>query len=186
MLLAAAVVVFLGLLIFRNVCPAKWRWWYFAISVFLAFAAFGIDWLVQTDREKIKAVIHTAAKAVEQEDAKLLEAIISDSYSDSFRSNKKALMDSFRSRFSEPLVDKIITRIISLEISSPPTSATVIFTARVLFDPQSSVYDFKREVFAKVKLNLRKQTDRWLITQAELLELDLHPANWRDIQQTEW
>jgi hypothetical protein len=185
-LLVAAVVVFLGLLIFRNVCPSKWRWWYFVIPVLIAGAGFGIDWLVQTDREKIKTVLNIAVKAVEQENPKALAAVISDNYRDSLCSSKEALINSFQSRFAEPLVDKIIARIISLEISSPLTSATVIFTARVLFDPRSSVYDFKREVFAKVELNLRKKTGRWLITQAELLELDLRPVSWRDIEQADW
>ena len=185
MLIAAAAALFV-LLIFREIWPAKWRWWYWAIPAFLACAAFGIDLLVQTDREKIKAVLHTAVKAVEQENPNTLETVISDDYHDCLCSSKKALINSFRTRFAAPLVDKIITRIISIEISSPPTSATAIFTARVLFDPRSSVYDFKREVFAKVELDLLKKTDRWLITEAELLELDLHPANWRDIGQADW
>ena len=162
------------------------------IPIFLACAAFGIDWLVQTDPEKIKAVIYASVKSVEQENPNALEAIISDSYHDSLRNSKKALINSFRARVSEPFVDKIITRIISLDISSPPATATATFTTRVLFDPRSSVYDFKREVLAKVELDFKKETapaksgGNWLISRAELLELDLHPANWRDISQSEW
>jgi len=185
-LFITAAAVFLVLLIFRKITPAKFRWWYWTIPVFLACAAFGIDRFVQTDREKIKVVLNTAVKAVEQENPSSLEATISDGYRDSLRNSKKALINSFKARFAEPLIDKIITRIISIDISSPPTSATAIFTARVLFNPQSSIYDFKREVFVKVRLDFQKKTNHWLITQSELLELDLHPANWNDVEQLNW
>ncbi|MHC4215343.1 MAG: hypothetical protein ACYSWP_18430, partial [Planctomycetota bacterium] len=59
-LLGAAVLVLFGILTFRSFCPEKRRWWQLLVPVFLIALAFGTDLLVQTDREKINAVIKTA------------------------------------------------------------------------------------------------------------------------------
>jgi len=199
-LFVIAVVVLLALLAFRRISPAKWRWWYFIIPLFLAVAAFGIDRLIQTDLEKIRAVIDRAEQAVKEENAAMLAGVISDSYRDSLHGSKETLMNSFKARFSEPLVEKTITRIASIDIEPSVLSATAIFTVRVVFEPQSYVYDFKREALVKVELDLRKEPARrqsqtevppskitdWRIRRAELLELDLHPTNWRDVEQSNW
>ena len=39
-------------------------------------------------------------------------------------------------------------------------------------------------MLVKAEVNLQKQTNgTWLITRAEILELDLRPVNWQDITQ---
>jgi hypothetical protein len=160
---------------------AKKSWWQLVVPLLFVAAAFGLDFLVQTDREKIEAVIRTAVKAVEQEDCSAIEAIISADYRDSYHASKAALMYHCRSRLAEPVVEKNIKRTISVEIS-PPT-ATVIFTVRTLFDKNSYIYqEFKREMFTKLRLEFQKQAQDWLICRAEILALDRQPAGWRDIR----
>ena len=83
-------------------------------------------------------------------------------------------------RLSQPLVDKCISRIISTDLS--PRNAAVIFTARILFDEQSYIYDFRRQLFAKVKFDLQKEPDnQWRISRIEILEIDRQPADWKTI-----
>ena len=144
--------------------------------------------LVKTDTEKIKTVIHTAVKAVEKENPDALEPLISANYRDSYHSTKKALMRYCRATLSQPLIEKNITRILAIEIPQPKTTATVIFTVRIVFDKQSFVYqNFRRIMLVKLKLHLQKNPDkRWLISRAELLEIDTQPAKWRDIKQISW
>lgn len=180
-LLITAVIVLLVMLMVRRIFPGKRHWCQLALPAFLAVAAFGLDLLVQTDLEQIKEVIHTGAKAVKEENPYAIEAIISENYRDSYHPTKRALMSHCTARLSEPLVEKTITRLVSIELSPP--KANTVFTTRIIFDKRSSVYqNFKREMLTKLKLNLQKERDIWLITRAEILELDRQPANWKHIR----
>ena len=182
-LLIVAIVALPVLLMFRGIFPEKRHWWQLALPAFLAVAAFGLDLLVQTDLEKINLVIDTGVKAVEQENPESIEAIISENYSDSYHKTKTALMRHCRRRLSEPLVEKNIKRIVEIVVSPSKTTAEATFTIRIVFDKRSYVYQsYKRIMLAKVKANLQKEQDKWLINQAELLELDRRPAGWQAIK----
>jgi hypothetical protein len=196
-LLITAATVFLLILILRSILPEKRHTWQWLIPALLAAAAFGLDFLVETDLEKINAVIDIGVKAVEEENPDAIEAIIADNYSDSYHKTKDDLMYHCRTRLAEPLVEKNIKRIQAIEISprsgealrgdESPT-ATAVFTVRMLFDKRSSVYQsFKQQMHVKAELDLQKQPDgTWLITRAEILELDLRPVNWKDVTQLNW
>jgi hypothetical protein len=186
-LLITAAVVALILLIIRSISPDKCRWWQWFLPLLIAAAAFGLDYFIQTDTEKIKSLIKTATTAVEEEDPDAIEQLISPYYHDSFHSSKENLMSHCRRTLSGPLVEENITRIGKIEFSSPKTTAKATFTVRIRFDQESYIYDFKREMFTKVELDLQKEPDdRWLITRAEILAVDLQPFGWKDIKQTVW
>ena len=183
-LLTVAIVALLVLLIVRSVLPEKRRWWQLALPAFLAVSAFGLDLLVQTDLEKINAVISAAVKAVEEENPDAIETLISEDYSDSYHETKRALMLHCRRRLSEPLVEKNIKRIVEIVISPAKTTAETTFTVRIVFDKRSYVYQsYKRIILAKVEVNLQKEQDKWLISRVELLELDMQPVNWQQVRK---
>jgi len=151
-------------------------------AIFLAISAFAFDALVDTDKEKINAVIEKAVDAVENEDCKTINELIAQNYRDSYQRTKKSLMHDCIVRLSEPLVEKNVTTILSLEIAPP--QATTIFTVRMLFDKESFVYqNFNRQMFVKVKANLRKQPNKeWLIGRVEFFEINRQPASWKTIK----
>lgn len=182
-LIIIAIITLLILLMFRSIFPEKRRWWQWLLPVFLVVAAFGLDFLVETDSEKIDTVINTCVKAFEDENPDLIEPLIADNYSDSYHSSKSVLMAHCREILSEPLIEKNIKRTVSVEIQPP--KATVIFTVRILFDKQSYVYQsFKSQMMTEVQANLQKQLDnRWLISRVELLKIDLQPADWQSTKQ---
>ena len=184
-LITVAIITLLILPMFRSIYPGKRRWWQWLLPPLLVVAAFGLDFLVETDLEKINAVIDTGVRAVENEDPDSIELIIADNYSDSYHSTKSVLMSHCRETLSEPLIEKNIKRIVSIDVQPP--KATAIFTVRILFDKQSYVYQtFKQQMLTKVKMDLQKHPDnRWLINQVELLEIDLQPAGWQSIEQAE-
>jgi hypothetical protein len=185
-LITIAGLTLLGLLVFRSIFPEKRRWWQWLLPVLLVVAAFGLDFLVETDLEKINAVIDKGVKAVEDEDSDAIEQILADDYADSYHSSKSDLMAHCREVLSEPLIEKNIKRTVSTTIQPP--KATVIFTVRILFDKQSYVYqDFKQQMMTEVQVDLRKQPDnRWLISRVELLKIDFQPAKWKSIKQENW
>jgi len=185
-LLAVAVITLIVLLALRRTIEEKNRPYLWLLPPLLAALAFGLDYLIETDLEKIKAVITTAVTAVEDENPDAIDPIIADSYHDSLHNTKKDLLYYCRRRLSEPLVEKNITRIISIDISG--TEAVAIFTVRIVFDQRSYIAQaYKRLILTKVEVNLQKQPDnQWLISSAELLEIDLQPTGWRDIKQIKW
>ena len=185
-LLITAATVLLLVLILRSILPEKRHAWQWLLPALLVAAAFGLDFLVETDLEKINAVIDIAVMAVEEENPDVIEAIIADNYRDSFHKSKNELMYHCRVKLAEPLIEKNIKRIQAVEISLP--TATAVFTVRMLFDKRSYVYQsFKERLHVKAELDLQKQPDgTWLITRTEILELDLRPVNWKDVSQANW
>ncbi len=196
-MLITAGFVFLLVLILRSILPEKRHAWQWLLPALLAAAAFGLDYLVETDLEKINAVISTAVMAVEEENPAAIKALIAENYRDSYHKTKDALIHHCRMKLAEPLIEKNIKRIQAVELSPRsgealrgdelPT-ATAVFTVRMLFDKRSHVYQsFKQQLHVKAELNLHKQPDgTWLITRTEILELDLRPAKWKDISQANW
>ncbi|MFA5251362.1 MAG: hypothetical protein WC454_02105, partial [Phycisphaerae bacterium] len=91
-LLTVAVVVFIVLLLLRTFAPQKCGWWLWLLPAFLVVAAFGLDFLVATDLEKINAVIDRGVKAVEDEDCDTIKRVLADDYSDSIHNSKSALV----------------------------------------------------------------------------------------------
>jgi hypothetical protein len=182
-LVGAAVLVLFGMLTFRSFFPEKRQWWQLFVPVFLAFAAFGVDMLVQTDREAINSVVDAAIKAVQQEDCNAIGAVIADNYSDSYHGTKKVLMDHCRRELSKPLVDRGKKTGLMIKISD--SNATAILFATIIFDKNSYIsQNYKSFLLVKARLSLRKQPDkRWLINRIEILELDRLPASWKDIRQ---
>jgi hypothetical protein len=89
-------------------------------------------------------------------------------------------LDNCKQRLSEPIIEKNVHGIVSLDVR--PANATVIFTVRVVFDPQGPIYEYRKMMIFKLRAELRKEGVRWLFTRVEVLEIDLQPADWRHIQ----
>lgn len=181
-LVGAAVLVLFGMLTFRSIFPEKRRWWQFVVPALLAIAAFGADLLVQTDLEKINAVIKAGMRAVQQDDCGAIEAIIADDYWDSYHKTKEHLMVDCRRELSEPLVRRNKKTGLLIGISGPDATAT-LFTVTT-FEKDSYISQNYKSVFLiKARLYLQKRSDkRWLIKRVEVLELDRQPVNWSDIR----
>lgn len=181
-LVGTAVLVLFGMLTFRSFFPEKRRWWQLFVPVLITVAAFGLDMLVQTDREKINSAINTAIKAVQQEDCSAIEAVIANNYSDSYHSTKKQLLDHCRRELSKPLVDK--GKKTGLLIDITDSNAIAILFTKIIFDKNSYIsQNYKSFLQVKARLSLRKQPDkRWLISRIEILELDRQPTNWNHIR----
>jgi len=180
-LVGVAVLVLFGILTFRSFCPEKRRWWQLLIPVFLVIVAFGTDMLVQTDLEKINAVIKSAINAVQEEDYRAIGATIADNYSDSYHSTKQDLMAHCKRELSKPLVDKIKKPSRLIDISDSNATATLF--AVIILDKNSYLSEYKSFLLVNARLSLRKQPDKkWLISRIEILEIDHQPISWKSIR----
>ena len=181
-LIGAAVLVLFGMLTFRSVFPEKRRGWQLLAPLLLVAVAFGLDAIVQTDLEKINAVIDKGIKAVKEEDFRAVESILSDRYSDSYHRSKQQLLDHFKRVLSEPLIanHKQTGRLVDIKGSQ----ASVVLFTTVVFEKNSRIaQNYTSFLMTKTKLTLQKQPDgKWLISRIEVLELNRQPANWGHIQ----
>jgi len=177
LLLAVSAVVLLALAIFR---PQKHKFLFWLFPVIIAASAFAIDYLVPTDVEKVQGVIAGLVKAAEKEDPEAIGRLISNDYRDSSHRSKRALMENCRDRLSEPIIEKNVLTIVSMEVEPP--NATVVFTVRVVFDPQGPVFEFSKMMIFKLQAQLGKEGDNWLIKRIEVVAINLQPADWQHLQ----
>jgi hypothetical protein len=181
-LVGAAVLVLFGMLTFRSVLPEKRRWWQLAVPAFIVAAAFGTDLLIQTDREKIYALLKKGMKAIEQEYPNALAAIISADYYDSYHNSKEELMAHTWRQMERSGVQKIKKNSALIQVSPPHASATIIVLVR--FEQDSYIaQNYKPWLLIKIRINFQKQPDKsWLINRAEVLEVDKQPVQWRQVK----
>jgi hypothetical protein len=171
-LTVVAVLVLFGLFQFRSIFPEKRHWWQLLLPVFLVFAAFGLDFFVKTDLEKIRAVVQTGIKAVEQENCDAIDKIIADNYSDSFHDTKASLMTRCRDELARSPVEK--NKKAGLLIEIKPPQATADLTVWMRFNEAAFIaQNYKALFLIEVRLHLQKQPDKsWLINRVELIEVD--------------
>lgn len=181
-LLGAAVVVLFGVLTVRSVFPERRRRWQLLVPICVAVAAFGLDLLVKTDLEKVSTVIKTGIKAVEEEDVAAITSIIADNYSDSHHKTKQSLIDHARRQLSRSGVEKNKKAGLLLEISPPEATAVLMTWMRFAKDAYAA-QNYKELFLIKVELHLQKQPNgSWLISRADLLEIDRQPFSWRQVK----
>jgi len=185
LLLIVAVVSLLITLIIRRIIPEKKNKWQLLLPTLIAISAFGLDFFIRTDLEKINMVISTAVRAVEQEDCNTIKELISENYSDSYHPTKNTLLRHCTAVLSKSLIKKNIKRVLAVEISGP--KAIVTLTVRIIFDKRGYAYQsYQSEMLTKSKLELQQQDDRWLINRVEVLEINRQPIGWRKLKQISW
>ena len=179
LLLIVSGVVLLGTIVYRGFWPQRRKWWHWGFFVIIAAAAFGIDFFVQTDAEKVKGAIAKVVKAAQNEDVNAMGRLLAEDYHDSFNGSKEALMNRLRSQLDGPVIEKNVLRFITLDVNTP--NARSVFTVRVVFDPKGPVYDYRQQMILKLEATLIKRGDLWFIRDFELLEMDLQPVDWKNI-----
>ena len=182
-LLGAAVMVLLGVMTYRSVVPEKRRPWQWLLPVAVAALAFGLDYIVATDPEKINAIIDAASEAVEAEDCAAVATLIAEDYSDSYHANKADLIEHCRRELAKPLIARNRIRARTPPAITGLDAVVTIFTTTVFEEASYVARDYKAFVFFKVQVHFRKQPDEsWLVNRIELLEIDKHPVRWREVR----
>jgi hypothetical protein len=181
-LTVVAVLVLFGLFQFRIIFPEKRHWWQLLLPVLLVCIAFGLDFFVKTDLEKINAVIKTGIKAVEQENCDAIEKIIAGNYSDSFHDTKASLMIDCRNELARSPVEK--NKKASLFIEITPPQATADLTVWTRFSEAGFIAQSYKALFLiEVKIHLQKQPNKkWLINKVEIIEIDKQSVSWRQVR----
>ncbi len=182
-LIGGAVLVLFGVLTFRSVLPEKRRWWQFLLPVALAGSAFGLDALVETDREQIDAVINVGIAAVGAKDIAGIERIVSPDYKDSVRGSKERLLYYCRQALTRNQVVQARKKGVRLQNMSE-SSATANLFVQMIFDKNSYFAEnYKPSAQIRVDVKFEKRPGAgWLVRGIELRSIDGQAFSWRQIR----
>ena len=181
LLLSISLVSLIVVTIVRRNSPEKSLWWLLLLPLVMAILAFGLDYFIKTDFEKVKHTIKCARNAIVAEDADALAMTLSPKYSNRSHKSGKQLVNFMRSFFTTTQINKAPQRGGKIVIDNA-TTATAENTYRVHVEPNSAYTQAATIYFVKVKLHLTKNADaQWLITGCELMELNSQPFHWGDL-----
>ena len=180
LLLSIALVMLIVVTVVRQNSPKKSLWWLLLLPLVMAILAFGLDYSIKTDFEKVKHTIKCARNAIVAEDADALSTTLSPDYSDCSHKSRKQLVNFMRSFLTTTKINKAPQRGGNLVIDAPKATAENFY--RVHVEPNSAYAQAATLYFVKVRLHLTKNADaQWLITGCELIELNYQPFHWGDL-----
>jgi len=176
-----AILVMVGLWIFRAVRPNKKKWWQLAIPILIVIAAAAVSYFVQTDKEKILGTINKGIKAFKEQKIELIKGIISDDYGDSKHSSKTYIVAYCQGLFETAAVEKVT--FLSQQMQIENDKAVFTLEAMVKFAEQSRVAQMgKSFLIVKARIHFKKTIDKkWQINNTEILELDRKAINWGQV-----
>jgi len=182
-LIGGAVLVLFGVLTFRSIIPEKRHWWQWLLPLVVAGLGIGLDAMVQTDNEKINAVIDTGIAATVKRDVAGMGKIISPDYSDSAHGSKERLLYYCRQAANEHQVVSAKKKGIRL-VDLSESAATANVFIRVTFDKNSYFAEnFKSSVQIKVDVTFKKRPGPgWLVECVELRAIDGQSCSWRQVR----
>lgn len=176
LLIIVAAIVFFAQRIFRWVNVDKCPNTYLLIPLLIVGLAFGIDYVVKSDTERINSLISTVRKAIIQEDADTVEENMKADYSDAYHRSRDVAISHLHSLFQLAPIKS--AKIMQKEMEINGRSAILKIKAFLYFEPDAPL-SIATIVFS---LDLEKNADKdWLIAGSEFLELNNHPVGWDDL-----
>lgn len=181
-LVGLAVIVFFIILTYRSVAEGKRRWWQWLIPVIIVIAAFGLDALVQTDNEKIEAILDAGIKAIEVENFSQIDSYLSDDYRDSIHSTKEQLIEQAQRQLNTNVVEKCKKTGTLITLSKNKAKVN-LFVQIVLSKDSPITQSLTIPLFnVKADIDLIKQNNKWLIDNIEIRSVNNMQARWTDIR----
>jgi hypothetical protein len=146
--------------------------WPFAVPLLVGAAAFGLDYLVQTDAEQIRAILNDCRKLALEGRIDQIEPYIADTYMDPAHRSKDALLQSAKAIIQSTGLERVVKRGHTLKIDGSRAVSQVRF--RVHLNPQKSQYAIGGSLlFVFLEFQYVRQPDgRRQIQQAMLLSVN--------------
>ncbi len=178
LLLLVAFVLLVVVYIIRSSFPDKQRWWHLLIPVLVAVGAFGLDYLVRTDHEKVKRVIESVIKATTDKDVDTIGVFIAEDYRDRLHPGKMFIMGTCKHLIKRYNFQSIVMTYHDIIVEAETADAEIL--VRVRIDPASTSMPTPQFVYAKLKLKFKKKPDEtWVIKSTELVEVNKNSVNWK-------
>ena len=177
-LLAVSFVLLVVVYIMRTSYPEKQKFWHLLIPVFVIILAFGLDYLVKTDQEKIKGVLNAAITATVERDTAAMAPLIAEDYRDRQHVSKKAIMMTFQYLVKRHSIKSITMTSHNIVVDGETAEAEIL--VRVRMNSGNTSIPAPDLAYAKVKLKFKKKPDEtWVIKSTQLVEVNKNPVNWK-------
>ncbi len=171
------------LLVAAGICRQarpEWGYWPMLAAVLAAGLGLGLDRLIQTDKEKIEAVIDTCRRSVAAGRVRSIEPMIADNYFDAAHPNRQALLS-----YAEHILGRIAFNAIHVKshtIEIDGNRARSDLRLRVFMDQQRSDYPMAGGLML-VNMGLeyaKNAAGNWQIARVELRSVNDTSVNWGD------
>ncbi|MCF7956630.1 MAG: hypothetical protein K9M75_12575 [Phycisphaerae bacterium] len=177
-LLAVAFVLLVVVYIMRTSYPEKQKFWHLLIPVLVIILAFGLDYLVKTDKEKIKDVLDSVITATMEKDVDAIGVLIAEDYSDRHLPTKAAIMVTCKFMVNAHNFKSITMTYHNIVVEGQKANAEII--VRLRSNPSNTSMPTPEFSYARLKLIFKKKPDEtWLINSTELVEINKNPVNWK-------
>jgi len=175
--LAAFLLIAAG--VCRQVRP-EWGYWPLLAAALAAGLGLGLDRLVQTDKEKIVAVIDACRRSAAASSARGFEPMIADNYSDAVHPDRQSLLNDAERILSRIVFHRIQVKSHTIRIEGRRAQSDL--RLRVFMDPQRSDYPLAGGLMlVSMGLDYAKNAeDRWQITRVELRSVNDATVDWGD------
>ena len=176
-----AFLSMISLWLYQTFRPDKKRKWHFAVPFIIIALAFGLCFLVQTDKEKILAAFNQGVRSFQEQKIEPIRKIIAEDYSDAAHGSKKLIVAYCQAMFQVAPVEKVT--IFSRQTQIEQTTAVFTIESMVKFTEDSEIAKMgKPFLIVKARLHFKKTPQKkWLVCGSEILELDRKPVNWNQL-----
>jgi hypothetical protein len=157
------------------------RRWRLLLPLAGVLVAFGVDYFVKTDYEKIDILATILTESAVDGDLSQLETIISEEYSDAKNKSKRHLLAFCKPIYGRGQIQKINRKYFNITVTRPRAKCDLDMV--VILDPESSYAMTGNIVALETRLHLsRSDNGMWQIVSTEILKANNYDVSWKTVR----
>ena len=157
------------------------RRWRLLLPLLLGMIAFGVDYFVKTDHEKIDSLVTILTESAVDGNLSQLEMIVSENYSDAKNKSKRHLLAFCKPIYGRGQIQKINRKYFDINVTRPKAKCDLDMV--VILDPESSYAMAGNIVAIETRLHLSRSDDgMWQIVSSEILKANNYDVSWKTVR----
>ena len=181
LLLMISAVVWMVISIVALMKGMENRRWRLLLPLAGVLVAFGVDYFIKTDYEKIDSLVTILTDSAVEGDLSQLETIISADYSDAKNKSKRHLLAFCTPIYGRGQIQKINRKYFDINVTRPKAKCDLDMV--VILDPESSYAMAGYIVSLETRLHLSRSDDgMWQIVSSEILKANNYDVSWKSVR----
>ncbi len=180
LLLTVAGVTLIAASVVRQV-KTEWGYWPLLVPLIIAALAFGLDYIVKTDLEKVNSIISSAKNAAITGIMSDIMPFISPDYADRSYPSKEQLEVKLKKVFTNSGIKKIRTRshVVDLKTDTANSQLHVV----VHLDKNSRYAIAGSIVFVGLQFDYVKVGENWMVKRSDIISVNDNPwsGSWKQV-----
>lgn len=176
LLLTVAAILLVPAAIARQARP-QWGYRPLLVPLLVALLGLGLDFFVQTDKEKIHAILSDCRRAAIAGDIGPINAAVCERYNDGFHRSRDDFIAAAERGIQQAAIAKV--RFQRLDLTLQEQQAVMEIDAVVHLSDQSRYAQYGSLLFVSLWLEFAKQpSGDWCIARAGVTAVNNQPVNW--------